>query len=497
MEKLNKSLVKDFDIELKEKVLQFGEGNFLRAFVDFLIEELNENNLFGGSVTVVQPINQGLIGMMKEQDYLYTLIERGLQNGEIVNKKRIVKSIKKGINPYEDFASYQESIKNSDLRFIVSNTTEAGITYSKEDMITDAVQNTFPAKVTALLHERFTAFNGDMTKGFIFIPCELIDNNGTNLHKIVLQYADDWNLGEDFKAWVNNANYFTNTLVDRIVTGYPREEIEDLTNELGYVDNLVDTCEIFYLFVVEAPQEIRHELPFEKLNLNVIWTDDATNYKLRKVRILNGGHTMSICAAYLTGKDTVLEMVSDENLKEFLKGGIFEEIIPTINLPKEELTQFADDVLERFANPYIKHNLLSISLNSISKFKVRVLPSLLEYLNIKNALPKRLTFSFASLLAFYKGCKYENGVLTGIRNGAEYPISDDKEILEYFFENWKKVDVDSADSVKFFVIDVCKNTDFWDRDLTEVAGFVESVSEYLYGILNNTAEVEVSKIVKG
>ncbi len=471
--------------QLPIKVLQFGEGNFLRAFVDDMLDMLNAEGLFNGAITVVQPIEQGMVDMLQKQDGLYTLLLRGLEDGKVVNKERIVTSITEAVNPFKDFDTYINYAKCETLRFVVSNTTEAGITYVKENYTPDRPQTTFPAKVTAFLYERFKHFNGDKSKALVFIPCELIDYNGTQLKKCVKSYAEDWNLGADFDEWLS-ANCFTNTLVDRIVTGYPRDEAEELNKRFGYVDNLIDTGEIFHFWVIECEKgfdmdKLSEELPFTKLGMNVVWTDDATPYKLRKVRILNGAHTMSVLKAYLSGKNTVGEMMEDERFNNFLRQGIFNEIIPTLDLPESDLTSFANAVFDRFKNPYIKHYLLSIALNSVSKFRVRVLPSILEYKNRKGSLPDNLTAALAALIAFYRGTEIRDNALICNRNGEEYKAQEDLSVLEAFAVAWKTYDSDKNQDA--LVNTILSNKDFWGTDLTTVEGFSEkvciSLKEYL------------------
>ena len=480
---------------LPEKVLQFGEGNFLRAFVDSMFDELNAAGLFGGSITIAQPIAAGLVDILKEQDGLYTLFLRGLENGQEVCRKRVVTSVQDAVNPYDDFGGYFARAKNPDLRFVVSNTTEAGIAYVASDNLTDTPQKSFPGKVTAFLFTRFTHFAGDITKGLVFIPCELIDYNGTTLKKIVLRYAEEWNLGEAFIAWINEACVFTNTLVDRIVTGYPRDEAAQLEAELGYTDKLLDTGEIFHFWVIEGPSWLREELPFDKLGLNVVFTDDATPYKLRKVRILNGAHTCFVPAAYLCGHNTVGESVADPMFKAYLEKALFDEVIPTLDLEYDNLKSFADAVFDRFANPFIKHLLLSISLNSVSKWKARVLPSVLEYAKRKNALPPVLTFSFATMLAFDRGTNIEDGALIGSRNGEAYKIMDDAANLELMQSLWGKCD-GSKESVAALVQEICGRADIWDADLNQLAGFADSVSASLFGILQNGMKAEVARVIQ-
>ena len=386
-----------------ERVIQFGEGGFLRGFVDWMLQEVNEKTDFNGSVVVVQPIEKGMCEMLEKQDCMYTHICRGIEGVD----RGIVDVISRCVNPYEDYDAYMALAENPDFKFIVSNTTEAGIAYSDGDKLTDCPQKSFPAKVTALLKKRFDLG----LNGFIFLPCELIDKNGSTLKNIILHYADEWKLGDDFKEFVEKENVFCNTLVDRINTGYPKGE----QLNLGYEDNMVNTSEYFHLWVIEGPKDKVLEIPFDKTDLNVIVTDDMTMYRTRKVRILNGAHTAMIPYALLSGVETVKECMEDKTMCEFDKACVYDEIIPTLDLPEEELISYADSVFERFNNPYIKHFCSSISLNSVSKFKVRVLPSILEYIKRYNKKPEKLLFSFARLIEFYK---------TDMPN-------DDKDVMEF------------------------------------------------------------------
>lgn len=381
-----------------ERVMQFGEGNFLRGFVDWMFDRLNKENDGDFGVVVVQPLPSGMIDKLNEQDGLYSLYLRGLLNGEKTEETRVVDCITRGINPYENTEEFFKCAKNPDLRYIVSNTTEAGIEYKPNQSSDDFAGTTFPGRLTMFMKARFDAG----LCGFVLLPCELIDKNGDNLKECILKYASDWNYGDDFIKWVNEENCFTNTLVDRIVTGYPRDNASEMEKEYGYLDNMIDTAEIFHLWVIEGDKKYAKELPFDKIGLNVLWTDDVTPYKKRKVRILNGAHTMMVLAARLAGLETVGEAMDDEEVFAFANKGIFEEIIPTLDLPKEELVQFANAVIERFKNPFIKHYLLSIALNSVSKFRVRVLPSITEYIKRYNKEPKRLVFSLAALMMFYR-----------------------------------------------------------------------------------------------
>ena len=378
-------------IKRTERVIQFGEGGFLRGFVDWMIQKINEKTDFDTSVVVVQPIPDGMCDMLSAQNCVYTHVIRGAEGVE----KTLVDVISRCVKPYDNFEEYLALADIPEMRFVVSNTTESGIVFSAEDKITDAPPKTFPAKLTLLMKRRFDKGLG----GFIFLPCELIDRNGDNLKKCILQYADLWNLGADFKAWVEKENVFTNTLVDRINTGYPKGE--DMG--LGYEDNMVNTSEYFHLWVIETDYDLESEIPFSAADLNVIVTPDKLEmYRTRKVRILNGAHTSLVPYALLSGLDTVKSCIDDPTMNAHLKKCIFEEIIPTLDLPKEELLAYANSVVERFSNPYIKHYLSAIALNSVSKFKVRVLPSILEYIKRYGKMPETLLFAFAKLIDFYK-----------------------------------------------------------------------------------------------
>ena len=374
----------------KEKVIQFGEGGFLRGFADWMLQKVNEAGEFQGKVVVVQPIKNGMCDMLDAQKCEYTHICRGVEGVE--TKK--IDVISRTVKPYDDFKAYMALAENPDFRFIISNTTEAGIVFSDSDKLTDTPANTFPGKLTQLLKKRFDLG----LSGFVFLPCELIDKNGANLKKCILSYADLWALGEDFKKWIEEENIFCNTLVDRINTGYPKEE----KIELGYEDNLINTSEYFHLWVIEGYKDLFAEIPFDKANLNVILTDNLEMYRTRKVRILNGAHTSLVPYALLEGYDTVKSCIDSEQMNAHIRRCVFDEIIPTLDLPREELIEYADNVLVRFANPYIKHYLSSIALNSVSKFKVRVLPSILEYIKRFDKLPETLIFSFAKLIDFYR-----------------------------------------------------------------------------------------------
>lgn len=453
------------------KVLQFGEGNFLRCFADWIIDSMNKQNRFNGSVAVVQPIREGKVDILNKQDGKYNIFLRGIKDGKETSERYLVESVVIGINPYTQYDEFINTIENPDLRFIISNTTEAGIVYEPDDSIEFKPPKSFPGKLTALLYHRFKVFKGDNKKGFILFPCELIDNNADKLKEIVLQLSEKWKLGSDFKNWILNSNYFCNTLVDRIVPGYPVEIAFQIAHEIGYEDKLLVEGEIFHLWVIKAPSWISDEFPAPKAGLNVLFVNDVTPYKIRKVRILNGAHTIMTPVSYLSGIDTVKETIENPVLGNFIRKAIYEEIIPTIDLPIKELKDFSEEVISRFKNPFIKHYLLSISLNSISKFETRVLPSMLSYFEKTKKLPERIVFSFACLLLFYRG----------LRNNISFELKDDPKVLSYFSENWIKVDSGKI-TLEKFVNDILKKTDFWKKDISGIEGLSEKLCGYIKAV---------------
>ncbi|KAA3437024.1 tagaturonate reductase [Rufibacter hautae] len=445
------------------KVIQFGEGNFLRGFVDWIIDILNEKTDFNGSVEIIQPLDKGIYQLLNGQDGLYHVVLEGIQEGQTVQENRLITCVSNALSPYDTYEQYLQLGENPDLEFVISNTTEAGISFDPADVGFDTTPNSFPGKLTALLYRRFTHFAGAKDKALTIIPCELIEKNGENLRETVLQFAKHWNLPTDFADWIQNNTIFCNTLVDRIVPGFPKDTIQEIQQELGFADNLVVKAEPFHLWVIEAPESVAKAFPTERAGLQVKFVDDLTPYRTRKVRILNGAHTALVPVAYLQGLRTVREAVEDEKAGTFIKEAIFEEIIPTLDLSAEELNQFANDVIERFQNPFIRHELQSIALNSVSKYKVRVLPSVLEYHKRKGQLPQRLLHSLAALILFYKG-EY---------NGEQTPVNDTPEVLEFFQEAWQK------DTVEETVQAVLANHDFWGTDLTQVAGLEATVVKEL------------------
>ena len=380
---------------MKETVIQFGEGNFLRAFADAFIDKMNKNGLYDGRVVIVKPTPRGNLNAFKEQGNVYNLLVRGNKDGKTVSDIEEIRSISRCINPYTEFEDYIALAHNPDFRFIISNTTEAGIAFDKSCKITDKPALSFPAKLTQLLYERYRAG----LNGFVLLPCELIDSNGDELKKCVLKYAELWGLEKEFIDFAENENTFCNTLVDRIVTGYPKGEAETICKKNGFDDKLLDTAEPYHLWAIEG--DFESELPLKRAGFNVIWTDDIAPLKKRKVRLLNGAHTVTVFPALLSGLETVGDCLSDSDISAFLKHFLFGCALKVIG-ESEENSEFASAVLERFSNPFIRHQLTAIALNSVSKFSVRVLPTAIDYNNKYGEYPKSAAFSLAALIYYYK-----------------------------------------------------------------------------------------------
>lgn len=458
------------------KVVQFGEGNFLRAFVDYAFHTLNKELDFNAGIAMVQPLKDGMVNLINEQEGLYTLFMNGIKKGEKIQDIELITNIVKAINPYTDFADYLALAKEEELQFIVSNTTEAGIEFIESD--TPAMQPpvSFPAKLTVLLYERFNHFNGDPAKAVTIIPCELIDYNSETLKKYLLQYCDVWNLGADFKQWLSEACTYHSTLVDRIVPGYPRAEIDDYNNKLAYQDNLIVAAEPFFLWAIEGGEALKQKLPFHKTNLNVKIVDDIRPFKMIKVRILNGAHTAMVPLSLLFGNTLVMETVNGDFTGNFVNS-VIAEISETLEMDQNEIQAYTEEVMDRFKNPYIKHALADIALNSISKFKVRVLPSLLQYTLAKKQLPTHLTFSLACLIQFYKGT-WKNETM---------PVKDTPEIVEAFKAAWE------LGTPELVVDKLLSNAEFWGQDLTQIEGLSAAICVALHEIETYGIEVGFAK----
>lgn len=472
-----------------EKVMQFGEGNFLRAFVDYFFDMANEKCGFNGKVALVQPIAMGLTEYINKQEGLYTLYLRGSEKGEKIDYKRVISSVSRCINPYGDWDKVLELARSKDLEIIVSNTTEAGIVHDTESQFDQCPPISFPAKLTRVLFERFTAG----MPGIVMLSCELIDNNGKELLRCVNQYIDDWKLSDEFRAWVNNENVFCSTLVDRIVPGRIRDpkEVAALDAANGYEDPLTDVGEVFGVWVIEGPDGLEDRLPFKAAGVPVHVVPDVTPYKKRKVRILNGAHTGFVLGAYLAGFDIVRDCMHNDNIRGFMNKMLYDEVIPTLPLDKDDLMAFAEAVQDRFNNPFVNHELLTISLNSTSKWKARNMPSFLEYIKAEGKLPACLTMSLAAYIAFYSNDIQElneKGLVCRRPKGNEYVISDDRWALEFYYEH-------KNDSAEELVRAVLTNERMWDQDLTKIEGLYDAVVAGLKLIRAEGAEAAYASVL--
>ena len=462
------------------KILQFGKGNFLRAFADWMVDLMNEKNEFNGAIQIVQVNARATDARFKDQEGLYHVVLNGMRDGKPVRETRLITCVGGVLNPFEDYQAYLKTGENPDLEFVVSNTTEAGIEFEQEDKSPDTLPATFPGKLTALLYHRYRFFHGDHEKAITILPCELIEKNGETLREKILQYIAHWKLDEGFRQWITNHTVFCNTLVDRIVPGFPKDTIDEIWKDTGYEDNLVVTAEPFHLWVIEPKltpglslEKLKKSLPLEQAGFQVKFTEDLAPYRTSKVRILNGSHTAMVPVGYLRGQRTVMEVIDDPFSGDFVRTVIQEEIIPTLDLPQKELQQFAEDTIERFQNPFIRHELKSIALNCVSKFQVRVLPTILEYIQRTGNLPERLLYSFAALILFYKG-EWQ---------GESVPLNDTPHVLEIFRKAWE-----SNEPAKVIEA-ILSNEAMWKTDLTRINGLSGAIEKHMIAISQEISDV--------
>jgi len=471
------------------RVMQFGEGNFLRAFVDYGIDVANEELGFNSNVAIVVPINFGKPAGFAKQNNIYTVVLRGQKDGKPYKENRIVSCIDRVIESYSQYDEFMKLAELDTLEFVVSNTTEAGIVYEAGCKLEDCPPKTFPAKLTKFLYARYQFFKGDPAKALTMLPVELIDHNGENLKKCVMQYIADWKLDDAFKTWVDKDCIFASTLVDRIVAGYPRTEVADFAKELGYEDLLLDKAEPFSLWVI-GDSRVEKKFKINSDKLHVLFTDKIEVYKERKVRILNGAHTSMVLGAYLAGFDYVGQCMDDPEVRKQLDQSVFNEIVPTVHLPKAEAEEFARAVFERFQNPFVHHALLSISLNSISKWRARVLPSVKDSITNNNGkLPKWLTYSLAALFAFYRTTKAGDKCLIGSRGTNEYEIHDDLDKLAFIKEK-------AALPTREYALALLTQKTWWGEDLTAIPNFAETVVKHLERIEAIGAKAYIAELGK-
>ncbi len=466
------------------KIMQFGEGNFLRAFVDWLIQKMNDSGKYEGHVVVVQPLPNGRVQNLADQDGLYTLILQGInEEGKAVKEHQIIDVLDDFVNPYADYQKFLKYGESKDLEVLVSNTTEAGIAYDENDTkinIDVQTPSSYPGKVLALLKHRYETLGKEY--GLALIPCELLDDNGDKLKAVLNQLATAMHLSDDFIDYINNSCHYTSTLVDRIVPGFPRDEFAELCQQYGYVDNNMVKGEYFHLYVLKEEAYVEEKFPVHKVGLHAIYVPDVHPYKQRKVRILNGTHTTLVPVSYLAGFNEVRESLLNPEINQFILSEQKEEIVPTVTT--KDAQKFADDVLQRFLNPYVHHQLMSIALNSISKFKERDLPTILDDFK-KGLVPSHMCFAFASLMKFYDGYRIVDG------KKEEIKLADDAKYIAWFRKTWDSYY--ASKDVHALVETIMKNEEFWGQDLTLVPGFESEVEKWMAVILSSATHMDAIK----
>lgn len=481
---------------LPEKIVQFGEGVFIRAFINYFLDIANSENIFNGRAIVVQPINVENAKLINDQDGLFTLCLRGLENGQKQENYVIISSISKAYAAKLDWNEILKYAESSEIEIIISNTTETGIVYNEKDQMDLVPPISYPGKLISFLYHRYEYFDTSTDAGLIILPLELIENNAGMLKKIIKKLIKKWNLETKFLNWLEKSNLFCNTLVDRIVTGYPIDEIDKFRKVLKYEDKLLNTAELYHLWVIEGGKEVQKKIPLDEIGLNVKFVSDLTPYYLRKIRILNGAHTSMVHLSYLMGNNSVKESVEHSLVGEYIKNLLFYEVIPSMKMPKNELMDYTNVIIERFRNPFINHVLLNITFNSNSKIKYRILPTLLEYYDKFKKVPKLITFSFAAFLYFMKINKKSADKFYGLRKEENYEIKDDKEVLNYYALQWKKVNINNNNDIEQFVTTICKNKDYWQTDLNTIGNFKELVTQNLINILNYDMNYALKKVLE-
>lgn len=485
MNTLNRLLLPEKDRQRWETVrqapvtiLQIGEGNFLRGFFDWMIQLCRDKGLYDGGIAVMQPRPTGKANIEKlmEQDGLYTLVIRGLRDGKPIEEKRIISVFSRMFNAYAEWDAFVRMAENPDLTFVVTNTTEAGLVYRPEALTDGPIQST-PGKLAFLLHHRFQTFAGAEDRGLIFLPCELLERNGDTLREGILQYAKDWGYSQDFINWVNDRNRFLNSLVDRIVTGYPDDEqAERWFAEWGYRDGMLNTAEPYHLWAIEAEPGMDDLLPLRKAGLNVHWTDDLTPYQQRKVRLLNGAHTWMAPLGLLHGVEHVRAFLEHPNLGRKIRDTVFRELVPTLPYPETEMKAYAKTVFERFANPYTRHRLADIALNSLGKFNVRLLPALAHYAERNEPIPEGLVLGLTGLLRYLKVTASDDGRHVGTSlSGIPYEVRDNPAALERIAGIW--ADAANGEPLSVTLRKLLSDTSLWDQNMAEWPGLAEAVAD--------------------
>lgn len=449
------------------KFMLFGGGNFIRAFAGWMIDRLNQETPFEGGMMIVKPTPGRDYSALRAQDGLYHVVLNGLQDGQVIDESYLISTVTQIVHVYDEWNTFLGSAQNADLKYIISNTTESGITFLDQDQVTDAPPSSFPAKMCLWLKQRFDHFKGEASAGVVFLPCELSADNGSSLRACILKYIELWQLGAEFESWVKNSCTFCNTLVDRIVTGYPSQNETEFHEKLGCVDQLIAVGEPYHSWVIEGASALAKALPFHEIDLNVKWVDDLTKYREQKVKILNGAHTSMVPTGHLAGIISVKEAIDHPELGAFIQELLQEEVWPTLAFERADLEDFTAKTMDRFRNPFLFHKLLDIALNSISKFRARLLPSLLEYYELKGACPPRITFALSSLLLMYRG----------EWDGNSIPLRDAPEVLSFCRSLWEEND-DHREVIENFLA----KEEYWGHDLNQLTGFADLMLHFVQAI---------------
>lgn len=490
-ERLNKQVVRNMnqstvETDMPVKIIQIGDGNFIRAFIDWLIDGLNKQTDFNGKVALVQALpNDQTIPKLEQQDWLYTVVLQGRENNRVINDRYVIEAIDRGINPYTEWEELLELVKEKQVECLFSNTTEAGIQYMKESYRVGHSPISFPGKVTALLYQRYLHFNGERDKGWVIVPCELIENNGDRLKEICLKIASDWELPAAFEKWIQESCAFCNTLVDRIVPGFPKEQENPVFNELEYDDQLLAVAEPYHLFVIEGPDDVKERLPFHQTKLHVQF-DEIQPYRELKVKLLNAPHTILATLGLFKGVNNVKESMESKELFRFIDHVLKDEIVPTLRDSEQKMAgSYINQVYNRFLNPYLDHQLASIRLNHYSKFITRVWPTIYNYIEKYQTAPKRLSFAFAVFILFYQGRDHQ----------VQYEIQDDQAILERFHSFYARFD-GSKPQLHSFVKELIKQDFLSYSNDVHIEALCHLIVDYFFLIKDKGIECALKEIEK-
>lgn len=479
-----------------EKVIQFGSGALLRGFTDFFIDQANRKGIFKGRAVIVNNTRSGRSNLFNQQDGLFTLCIEGFAKGETQKEYIVTSAVSRALPAADQWQAILACASDESINVVVSNTTEIGITLHEDDDLNGNPPASFPGKLTAYLYERYKAFSGSPESGMLMLPTELIPDNGSKLKEIVLKLAELNKLEEKFIHWINEHNVFCNTLVDRIVPGEPNEEKQKkIEEELGYEDGLLTVSEVYRLFAIEGNKaSLVQKASFLQADEGIIISEDITPYRERKLRILNGGHTISVAAGFLCGLETVYDCMEDEVMSGFISRVIQEEIVPSLEIDQQMAGEFADDVLDRFRNPFLNHKLISITLQYTSKMNMRNGLTFVRYYQKFGKVPELMCAGFAAYLFFTCPVKKEGGQYYGEFQGKTYPINDDQ--AAYFYQLWQQADQNDDQALARLVDAVLSNNQLWEYDLRSLGDFNKKIKQLLAQYKHNGVKETLAKLLE-